>query len=505
MTKVNSEEEIDYIEKTNGEKIICNGNFEIAFDEILSKNVEYIIKIKTSDNIKEEKLIINDEYIYNNALNVENLTEETGITTLEITNHLKFENLYYKIGENSEWELASDIIEKNDVSDLRANSIVNDDNTINVYVKAEDNNSNTVTIKKQYKISTASGILNELPMAELKHDENYELTINNEKYNMHTYVYDGNQEWNSNMTFGNEEDVGTSNSYAKNMILVKVNGNLTIEKGTTITTYGSTYGGPKGMILYVTGDIINNGNISMTARGAYAEGQNVLLWLSDDGSIEFVPGQGGSGGNKATSSKDYKKPAIGNNGQKGTNRRTGGGASGGSLYSTVSGAGAEGTSYSGGAGGGGAFAQTAENAYPNGGKGGNGNGRQVSASWSWSCGGGAGNPGGSAKNGGQAGMNGTGGLLIIYSNNLTNNGTITSNGSKGGNGYRAGGGGSGGGSINIFYRNEYINSGSITANGGERGYGTRSGGETANGGTGEAGSVTIGSIIDGIFTKTYSN
>ena len=31
------------------------------------------------------------------------------------------------------------------------------------------------------------------------------------------------------------------------------------------------FGGPKGMIVYCTGTLINNGTISMTARGAKAE------------------------------------------------------------------------------------------------------------------------------------------------------------------------------------------------------------------------------------------
>lgn len=62
--------------------------------------------------------------------------------------------------------------------------------------------------------------------------------------------------------------------------------------------------------------------------------------------------------------------------------------------------------------------------------------------------------------------NGTGGLLIIYGNNIINNSNITSKGIAGGNAW-AGGGSSGGGSINIFYRNNYEYLGTIDANGGE--------------------------------------
>ena len=50
------------------------------------------------------------------------------------------------------------------------------------------------------------------------------------------------------------------------------------------------------MIVYCTGTLINNGTISMTARGAKAEGQNVYLFKNLDGSFEYVPAVGGAGG-----------------------------------------------------------------------------------------------------------------------------------------------------------------------------------------------------------------
>ena len=61
---------------------------------------------------------------------------------------------------------------------------------------------------------------------------------------------------------------------------------------------------------------------------------------------------------------------------------------------------------------------------------------------------------------------GTGGLLILYSDNLYNNGTISSNGvnnvsNKYGD-WSIGGGASGGGSVNIF-ANKIVDLGSMTA------------------------------------------
>ena len=64
------------------------------------------------------------------------------------------------------------------------------------------------------------------------------------------------------------------------MVVLKVKGNLTISENVTLTSCKNDkgYGGPKGMLVYCTGTITNNGKISMTARGAIAEGQNVYLW-----------------------------------------------------------------------------------------------------------------------------------------------------------------------------------------------------------------------------------
>ena len=80
------------------------------------------------------------------------------------------------------------------------------------------------------------------------------------------------------------------------MIVLKVNGNLTVDEGVTLTTYASKdgYGGPKGLTIYCTGTLTNNGTISMTARGAKPEGQNVYLWKNPDNIFEYIPAIGGN-------------------------------------------------------------------------------------------------------------------------------------------------------------------------------------------------------------------
>lgn len=188
--------------------------------------------------------------------------------------------------------------------------------------------------------------------------------------------------------------------------------------------------------------------------------------------MELLGGLGVS----VSANKEGTFPVEGNDGENGIERQTGGGGSGRAsaratyyqklpslswILATASasaGSGSIGTSYSGGTGGGGSARHgyggnnyqdvsgvNGENGNLNGGAGGNGTE------------GGTGNPGGTGE-----GLNGTGGLLILYTNVLNNNGKITSKGSDS----NGGGGASGGGSINIFYQ-KIIKEGEINAEGGK--------------------------------------
>ena len=323
----------------------------------------------------------------------------------------------------------------------------------------------------------------------------YKVTVNGVTYPIHLYVYDGDQNWSSNMTFGDSNDIGTSTTNAVNSVAVLVKGDLTIDSGVTVTTARSNYGGPKGLFLFVTGTLTNNGAITMTQRGAKAVGEDVYLWQNVDETYEYVPAVGATGGASRTGKGGISTAYHGITPAAATSRKTGGGGSGGMIASgrnTVSGSGGNGTSYSGGAGGGGAYyGKTAGNGSSSGGAGGNG---AANAQYTYGAGGGAGNPIGSCVSSCSAATYGTGGLLVIYTGNFANNGSITANGSKGGNAYRAGGGGSGGGSVNIFYA-MLTNKGTVTASGGSYGVGTRSGSERSNGGSGGAGTVTYTELV----------
>ena len=308
--------------------------------------------------------------------------------------------------------------------------------------------------------------------------------------------------------FGNKEtDVATKTEDAKNMVILKVNGDLTINEGVTLTACKSDngYGGPKGLLIYCTGTITNNGTIDMTARGARAEGQNVYVYENRTNNYEYIPYEGAIGGEAQISTGTM---IAGKPGKNGENRKTGGGGSGAAKRfsegsgSRVSGAGTNGTSYSGGSAGGAIcvrYNAQGQKGVENGGAGGKG----ISAySSNYGAGGGAGNPGGygmksesTYSNSTFAGENGTGGLLIIYGENINNNNIIKSNGSNGGiatsDDNIASGGSSGAGSINIFYKDTIKGKENIFVRGGKMN----------NGGAGGDGTVTIGKILNGTFVK----
>ena len=268
-----------------------------------------------------------------------------------------------------------------------------------------------------------------------ENDRVYYAAVNNEIYGMHVYNTLGDLEITSATEYGSINDVAhldsTTNTVvqASNMVVLKVNGDLNITSTGKLTAFhDESYGGPKGMLIYVTGTLTNEGEISMTARGAYAEGQNVYLFKNADGSYEYIP-----------ANKDVATARLPGDGGRGfynrdwTNRYSRGGYA---------------TSYSGGTGGWSSYGNLHWSNEPSdiGGSGGTSSGAS-----------GAGNPSG-----------GTGGTIIIYANTFSNSNSINSNGSTGGGGNFCAGGGSGAGSINIFAIN-ISSKGSISVSGGTGG------------------------------------
>ena len=243
------------------------------------------------------------------------------------------------------------------------------------YFKAKGDNGRTV--KGNIKINNVIVISESILEAISKITESGEHGVKVEGTDIETYffnvinhkgnlVLDGETEAdgvipvNKIYEFGSEKDVGTASENARNTVVLKVDGDLTIQEGVTLISVASTngYGGPKGMIIYCTGKLTNKGTITMTARGAKAEGQNVYLWKNSDESYEYIPAIGANGGTSvAVSNQKWWSAVQGLAGSVGTGRKTGGGGSGSSASADrdgclTSGRGSLGTSYAGGSGGG---------------------------------------------------------------------------------------------------------------------------------------------------------
>lgn len=344
-------------------------------------------------------------------------------------------------------------------------------------VEGEEYTSNKqISVENKYERTiTANSLLKAIGDNSFENDSYEKIQVDgvngSEIYQVHVYNFNGNQTWNENKTFGTESDVSTTvngtRQYAKNMVVVKVNGDLTIDNGVNVGPYYNEttgYGGPKGFMLYVTGKITNNGTID-NSHGAYAVGQNVSLFKNANSSFEFVPDV-----------------------SNGSQRTTGNGGDGFDWNSKgTSGHGGTGTSFSGGAGGGGSRGGAGTDGSSVGGPGGNGPlGTQGY--------GGSGNPGG-LKFGREilSETNGAGGLLIIYADVISGNGNYTAIGTDGiGQNYCGGGGASGGGSINIFYNTSEVAEFNYNVNGG-------TGSQTGT--TGGNGHFTAGSIATGSFVN----
>ena len=325
-------------------------------------------------------------------------------------------------------------------------------------------------------------------------------------------------------------------------VVVKNYADLTINATVTLTTDQPC----RGMLLYCTGNLVVNGTISMTARGALANptasggsdssAVSATGWrlpIVKSGGTETLAAADFAGGGTGVVAAVANQPATSGNGvtytwgragaagATGNNTNgnapsgtaggsvsggitSGGGGSGGGHnsggYSGTGGNGAAGTIFSGGPGGGGAGdASTANPGVANGGAGG--------AATQFGSTGGAGNPAGAGAGGTPVtapASDGTGGLLIIIvQGNVTvdANGSIQSKGSSGGTAgagnYKESGGSSGGGSVVILHGGTLSNSGEISAAGGISGGGWSG----YLGGAGGAG----GSLQDTINTTTPQN
>lgn len=533
-----SENGIQKIIYPNNEmELYCNGKTKVAFDyntDITGKESLTFKMVNTLGEEIEKTIQINDEFYLD--MIEHNFTKETDSQRVLTVNYKAGSTTkQYRIGDSSAWVNYGGGVRLDDYQILE--TLGNEIRSINVSLRQVDNVGNeiivesklkyiipdTVTYNQEDTVIEGESIIDCLENNELQ-SGNYIFRVsyndagNTIDYPVELYNYneDANYITNNRAVIAGRTYTGMGKiSSEKRMLILKYNGNLTINNGVVITPQGTNANingvtglcTKKGMFIYCAGTLTNNGEITMTAKGTVNQaGENVYLYKNEDGSFEYVPAIGGTGGAAVHTDPLYIwSGANGKDGANGKNRQTGGGGSGGvsELPSILSGTGGTGTSYSGGTGGGGVTDPTNStvNGSSTGGKGGNGFGNVSDQKKRHNAGTGAGNPGGAIvgstlKYPTSLGKTGTGGLLILYANTLTNNGNINSNGSDGGNGDYAGGGASGGGSINLFYKTR-MKTGNITVKGGIHGQGYNGG----SGGNGGSGSITIGNISTGTFVK----
>ncbi|MCI9287308.1 MAG: hypothetical protein HFJ57_04995 [Clostridia bacterium] len=520
----------------------CNGKTKVAFDyntDITGKDSLTFTAINTKGEEIEKTILINDKF-YLDLIGY-TFTDETKTQKALTVNYKDGSTTkQYKIGEATNWTNYTGIIRLDDYQIL--DTLGQENKETNVYLRQIDKMGyeivtkvkyvidDNVTYKQEDTVIEGDSILACVENNTLESgnyifkvtgklgEENEEGVIETKtetmEYPVELYNYDGDANYITNnigvIAERTYTGMGKINS-EKRMLILKYNGNLTINNGATITPTGTNESineatylcTKKGMLIYCVGTLTNNGTITMTARGTVnQEGENVYLYKNEDNSYEYVPAVGASGG-ASVSIRQWGTPGA--TGNVGVSRKTGGGGSGAAAIDggySVSGTGGNGSSYSGGSGGGGSGKGTAGSGSSTGGKGGNGT---SAGSNSTSGGGGAGNPGGhyGAQNSGTNGGTGTGGLLVVYGTEILNNGVMSSNGSNGGKGHTSGGGGSGGGSINLFYKTD-LEKGTLTVSGGSSGSYTGSNfwnSYRRNGGAGGAGSITIGNISTGTFVK----
>ena len=321
--------------------------------------------------------------------------------------------------------------------------------------------------------------------------------------------------------------------------------NLTINAGHTITTDQAC----RGLLIYVTGNCVLNGTISMDDRGASADpaasggsdsaavnasglqlpmigaGSDTLAAatfagtgtamvaavanqpaIAGDGTIYAIARVGEDGGASRVDAGGYPDGYDGDDGALA--RRTAGGGSGGVGGKGKSGKGGDGTCFSGGPGGGAAQSIAATGVWAYGGDGSDtggagGNGHSENSAYGGpgrGAGGGAGNPGGTSQQHAWNGETGNGGVVwLIVKGDLSGNGTITADGSNGGgwsggggNHYQSGAGASGGGAIIVLCAGTNSHSGTKAASGGTGGLGAPQ--SHINGGAGGAGLVTTAAV-----------
>ena len=240
LVTVNDSDGIEYVEYPDGTKIETNNKTQFSVDYNMANDENYTFKIKTKSNeeIQESTICVNDDFVNDKGVSVSKINNENGYKVIDIENKISLDGYktYYQIGNNGSWVEGTGKIGLADY-DLTTNNLLNEDNTITINAKIENQTTqNVVNVTKKYEVETSSKNNSYNAESLLKALENgeigtgvHQVTVEDETYNLKVYSFNEDLNIKADTTLGTEDDVATASEYAKNMIVLKVNGNLTVD------------------------------------------------------------------------------------------------------------------------------------------------------------------------------------------------------------------------------------------------------------------------------------
>lgn len=245
-------------------------------------------------------------------------------STIKMKGNIQY-NYYIKKSDEDEYILKAENI--TDSSYTFENLIDFTKYDVKIVVKDEDGNEYEKTETQKETLKNGKNILDYIASNEVDSSGyNYSLSIAGIEYHFDvTYLTPQNVN-NYNATYNSSTNtytvgdlsIGTANPYEEGkdgiqkMAVLKCNGNLNVTGTITTNTYETTSDDGitgnvtkvKGLMIYCSGILTNNGTITQTARGTCdTKGENVYLYLNNDDTYEYVPAVGGNGG--ATNSAGY--------------------------------------------------------------------------------------------------------------------------------------------------------------------------------------------------------
>ncbi len=219
------------IENPNGiEKIVsgdteyqCKGKQTVALDRKMKEGEEQEYKITPVDG-KEELYTILASSKPNLKLIKYEKREDKIYATIDATcdeNDSVINS--YSIDEGEKWNVYDNTFE----IDLDNNK--EEELEKNIIIKREYKNGKTISKVPLSSITVSNNMGLLYNVENINQEEYYQLKERDETYNIHAYVLSENTVIDEDTVYGDENDIGN------NMVVVKVNGDLTINEGKTVT------------------------------------------------------------------------------------------------------------------------------------------------------------------------------------------------------------------------------------------------------------------------------